>query len=285
MNRCSARVDDTRAKADAAKQAHEFAEAQLQIAETELLHASSMYDQVKAMAPPTPPTVRLSDDDVHMRGPGAVPASPPTARAASLPPDGASAAPATPVAPSPNSNVHPAPAPSVIAAMQQEQAKFAAGQAALSQQMQALTSQLGPVLSHIQAAAQAEAARIPVEVTTTPKKTPYIPPPTGQRTLAQTVGGATRRSMSAIPTHRGPGSVRRSPSRTRSGPYTPPDAAKGSEDRSRTPDKEPKEPSRPSSATLNLDEEREAARRASFPGGTVKEPTVPPSPGSLSPEK
>ena len=192
--------------------------------------------------------------------------------------------PPTPVAHSPNrAGDHPVPNPSVIATIQQEQAKCFADQAALSLQMQNFFAQFGPVITQLQsAAAQADAARVPVDVATPPKKAAYVPPPAGQRTLAQTVG-ATARSSSVVSTHRGPGAVRRSPSRTRSAPYDT-----GAEEhngdyvaRSRSP---VEEPSRPSGAVINLDEEREAARRANFQGGTVQEPAVPPPLGSRPPD-
>ena len=285
MQRCATKVDECRAKADSAKQAHEYAESKLQHAEAELAHASSMYDQVKAMAPVSPPTVRMHDDDVAMRSEhadasGAAPASPPAGVSVTHAPDGSVLTPTTPVAPSPTrAGAHPVPSPAVIATIQQEQAKCLADQAALSQQMQTLIAQFGPVITHIQAqsaAAQADAARVPVDPPTPPKKPAYVPPPAGQRTLAQTVGAAGR-SASAVPTHRGPGSVRRSPSRTRSGTV---DGHDDKDDRSRSPCEEP---SRPSGAVLNLAEEREAARRANFHGGTATEPAAPPSPGSRTP--
>ena len=285
MQRCATKVDDCRAKADIAKQAHEYAEAQLQHAEADLAHASSMYDQVKAMAPPSPPTVRMNDDDVTMRGAppgpaGAAPTTPPAGMFDARAPEGSAASPTTPVAPSPNRAGEPSvPSPSVIADIQREQAKCLADQAVLSQQMQTLIAQFGPVVAHIQAQTAA-AATVPVEPPTQPKKPAFVPPPAGQPTLAQTIG-ATRRSASAVPTHRGPGSVRRSPSRTRSGTV---DRRKEKDERSRSPCDDGKEPSRPSGATLNLAEEREAARQANFHGGPPTETEVPPSPVSRSPK-
>ena len=291
MQRCSTKVEEIRATADKTKAAYEYAEAQLQQAEAELSHARNMYEQVQAMAPVAPPVVRMHDDDVTMRGvltgvPGAAPASPQACRSGSHTPTGSVHAPGTPVAPSPTRIAEqPPPPPSVIAAIQQDQAKCFADQAALNQQMQAFIAQFGPVISHLQAAAQNTAARVPVEAATPPKKVAYVPPPPGQRTLAQSLG-AKPRSSSVATTHRGPGAVRRSPSRPRSAPYEPAtDEHKSSDGRSRSPCDEP---SRPSGAVINPAEEREAARRANFPGGIAPgfgESAMPLSPDSRLPDE
>ena len=178
------------------------------------------------------------------------------------------------------------PSPSVIAELQQHQAKCAQDIGNLGtaiSQVNSFIQTLGPIIPQLQHMAQQNVAmRSPVDPVTPPKqKSP--PLPAGQTTLAESI---ERTRAASVATHRGPGAVRRSPSRKV-------DVPRDRAARSRSPMEESasyREPSRPSHAVINPAEEIAAAKAAGFhpgvapPAGEAAAPAAPSSPAPAAPE-